>query len=120
MPSWNWDDYFRQYPTWQSLLESIPGGDPMGFARSQPAAVYGLWSGYQGAGRTTPFRNWLGQQSARYGGEYQGLSMTNPYMQWYDYLDTINPSQEFRRASPYERGERPGSFVGRQRWLPTR
>lgn len=112
-----WNDYWRrlreQYPTWPGAIDAVPFPDIMG---QNPEATYGLWGRYQRD--TAPFQNWLGRQYNRYQNQYQAANLVDPTLQWTDYLGGIDSGREFQLASPYERGERPGSFAGRARWVP--
>jgi hypothetical protein len=94
------------------------------FSREYLSTVPTAGYSYLGAllGGTNPFQRWLANQYDRYWGNYQAqaanaLSGGEPSMSWLDYLQGINPQQEYAFLSPLERGEFHGLFAPRSRWI---
>lgn len=82
-----------------------------------PDASFGAFLGQQGA--AGPFGNYLQRNYQRLLAQYRGDEVNNPGQSFYDYLGRNRQGlqHEFNDLSPYARGERPDSVVGRIRYV---
>lgn len=50
--------------------------------------------------------NWLKNQYGKHFGDYSAQAHKNPFYQWTDYLQDIDPASEYKVASSSSKGER--------------
>ena len=77
----------------------------------------GLNSIFPQAGGFNPLGNFLRQSLGRYTGAYKGVLPDEPNLGFTDFLRRQKPGEEFANLSPGQRGERPGMFAPRVRWI---
>jgi hypothetical protein len=105
-----------------------------GYMESNPSEIqYDMWDQNPAAlwqYATSPaegrpnrgFRSYLGNNMAKYQNQYyndMNLGNIDSGMTFYDWLNSsnFNPYSDYSKLSPTERGERPGVFGGRGRWV---
>ena len=91
-----------------SIIDEFLGQDPQAAFN----AIFG-----QQASNLNPYSNWLRNQLTRYMGSYKGMLPDEPNLRFTSFLQKQNPMGEFGGLAPQERGERPGQFSPRVKWL---
>lgn len=66
---------------------------------------------------TSPFANFLQQSFNRYYNDYLSRLPYDPSLTFRSFLRGLNPVEEFRGTAPRLRGERPGFFNPRVRFI---
>lgn len=87
-----------------------------------PEAGYGSWLQGMGLGvgqgrASDPFRAFVQGLYGQYQNDYKAAAGRNPNLQWMDYLGGQNPMNDWLGMSPQQRGENPGRFNPRMRWV---
>ncbi len=88
----------------------------------EPDAGYNHWLRSLGlsvgqTGGNQAMKNFAYGLYNRYQGDYKGQSADNPNLSWTDYLSRQDPFKDFMSLSPEQRGERPGYYQPRLRWV---
>ena len=93
-----------------------------GYYNQNPVAAFNYAFGPQLA-KNNPFASWLGSKQGDYFGRYQGMLGVDPSQgtdhpfQFLEFLQGLNPEQEFGAMAPRQRGENQGNFAPALRWL---
>ena len=85
------------------------------YLETEPTAAF--YSAFPLAGGTSALAQFIRQAFPRYYGGYQAAVAGNPALTFPSYLQGFNPSGEFFNLAPRLRGEFPGLFAPRLRWL---
>lgn len=83
---------------------------------NDPQAAYGKFGNIQ-KNQNLNYKQWLNNQSGRYRTQYLGQTYDEPNLLYPEYLGRQNPEQEYAQLSPRQRGEAPGNYVNRLRWV---
>ncbi len=82
----------------------------------KPEQAYSYWLGQMNWPETA--RRWLQSQYLRYHGQYLGSNVAQGNnMKWLEYLGLIDPYSDYMAQSPAARGERPGAFTPKTKFL---
>ena len=81
----------------------------------EPTAGYGLFQSRQQG--PLNLKNWLQGQYNRLYGQYAGESALDPTLRWFDYLAKLDLNKEYGGLPAFQRGERPGTFAPRSRYI---
>ena len=90
------------------------------FLNSSFGAAFNTQFSPQLTGRNAynPFGTWLGNQQSNYFNQYQGKVAGNPNLSFLDFLQGMNPQQEYRSLAPSQRGgPRESQFAPPVRWI---
>jgi hypothetical protein len=80
-----------------------------------PNAAYGRYlEGFQGRRGVS---DWLDRNYQRHYRGYLSESARNPFTNFLDYLKGVDTEGEYANLSPRERGENPGAYVNRVRYV---
>lgn len=113
-----WRDYLAgyQYPTLSTIQEEF-------FDQYMPAAYKAVLEPMRQKAPRNLYR-WASNQYPEYQTRYLaelGTGQIDPGTSFYGWLTNQNgsfdPTADWQNQSPYERGERPGAFSGRTRWV---
>ena len=94
-------------PFMRSLIE--------GYLAAEPTAAF--YAAFPQATGTRPYSQFLRNQFNPYFGGYMGAVAGNPTMTFPSYLRGQDPMSQWLNLAPQSRGERPGLFAPRLRWL---
>ena len=87
------------------------------FANAEPTSAYNAQFGSMLQGRNQGLAKYVRGRQNDYYGDFLGQVLSNPMLQWTDYLRGKNPQQEFNALTPGQRGENPGLYAPRLKFL---